>query len=169
MFAALPIGVAGMALAGGQIAKAQPRTTQSLTAVINNFVAGVGGFVGTLALTGTQVVNGVLTGTATLTGNVLGPAGAVVGSITQTVTGLLSVSGSCQILNLVLGPLNLNLLGVVVTLNQVVLNITAVPGAGNLLGNLLCAVANLLNAGGPLANLLGQLSTLLNQIIGALG
>jgi hypothetical protein len=51
----------------------------------------------------------------------------------------------CPILNLVLGPLHLNLLGLVVDLNTVVLNITAIPGAGNLLGNLLCAVANLLN------------------------
>jgi len=43
-----------------------------------------------------------------------------------------------------LGPLDLNVLGLTVHLNQVVLNITAVPGAGNLLGNLLCAAANLL-------------------------
>ncbi len=70
----------------------------------------------------------------------------------------------CQVLNLVLGPLNLNLLGLVVTLNQVNLNITAVPGAGNLLGNLLCAVTNLLNGGllgGTLTTLLNNLTTLL--------
>lgn len=52
---------------------------------------------------------------------------------------------TCPVLHLVLGPLNLNLLGLTVHLNQVVLDITAVPGAGNLLGNLLCSVANLLN------------------------
>jgi hypothetical protein len=56
----------------------------------------------------------------------------------------------------------------VVTLNQVHLTITAVPGAGNLLGNLLCAVANLLNGGTGLGNLLTELSTLLNQILAAL-
>jgi hypothetical protein len=49
----------------------------------------------------------------------------------------------------------------------VVLNITAVPGAGNLLGNLLCAVANLLN-GGNLSNLLTQLTGLINQILAGL-
>ena len=168
MFAALPIGVAGMALAGAQIGKAQSQAG-ALTAVINNFVPNVGGFVGTLTLTGTQVINGALTGTATLVGNVLGRAGQVIGSVTQAVTGLLAVSGTCEILTLVLGPLDLNLLGLRIQLNQVVLTITAVAGAGNLLGNLLCAVANLLNAGGPIANLLTQLSTLLNQIIGALG
>ena len=47
------------------------------------------------------------------------------------------------------------------------LDIIAVAGAGNLLGNLLCAVAGLLD-GGPLAGLLGQLQTLLNQILAAL-
>ncbi len=75
---------------------------------------------------------------------------------------------SCSILNLVLGPLDLNLLGLTVHLNQVVLNITAIPGAGNLLGNLLCAVANLLNGGGTLSTLLNQLTALLNQILAAL-
>ncbi|WP_322920757.1 hypothetical protein [Nocardioides renjunii] len=74
---------------------------------------------------------------------------------------------ACDILNLVLGPLDLNVLGLQINLNQVVLDITAVPGAGNLLGNLLCAVAGLLD-GTPLAGLLGQLQTLLNQILGLL-
>ena len=70
-------------------------------------------------------------------------------------------------MNLVLGPLDLNLFGLTVHLNQVVLNITAVSGAGNLLGNLLCAVANLLN-GSNLSGVLNQLVTLLNQILSAL-
>ena len=78
-----------------------------------------------------------------------------------------SSAAQCEILNLVLGPLDLNLLGLEIHLNQVVLDITAVPGAGNLLGNLLCAVAGLLD-GGPLAGLLGQLQALLNQILGLL-
>lgn len=78
------------------------------------------------------------------------------------------IDPNCQILNLVLAPLDLNLLGLTVHLNQVVLNITAVPGAGNLLGNLLCDVANLLNSGGTLSNLLGEVGTLLNQILAAL-
>jgi hypothetical protein len=45
------------------------------------------------------------------------------------------------------------------------LNITAVPGAGNLLGNLICAIAGLLNPGGPLT----QIVALLNQILDLLG
>jgi hypothetical protein len=72
--------------------------------------------------------------------------------------------GSCPILNLVLGPLDLNLLGLQVHLDKVVLNIVAQSGAGALLGNLLCAVAGLLDQAG----ILGQLSDLLNQILGIL-
>jgi hypothetical protein len=76
-------------------------------------------------------------------------------------------ASACDILNLVLGPLDLNVLGLEIQLQRVVLDIVAVAGAGQLLGNLLCAVAGLLD-GGPLAGLLGQLSTLLNQILAAL-
>jgi hypothetical protein len=71
---------------------------------------------------------------------------------------------ACDVLNLLLGPLDLNLLGLRVQLNQVDLDITAVPGAGNLLGNLLCAVAGLLDGAGALA----QIAGLLNQILGIL-
>jgi hypothetical protein len=76
-----------------------------------------------------------------------------------------AAAASCQILHLVLGPLNLNLLGLHVTLNQVILDITAVPGAGQLLGNLLCDVANLLNGGGlPLQQVTGLLN-ILQQVL----
>ncbi|GAB3037319.1 hypothetical protein GCM10011376_31540 [Nocardioides flavus (ex Wang et al. 2016)] len=87
----------------------------------------------------------------------------------QSVTSERAAAGAaaCDVLNLVLGPLDLNLLGLEINLKRVVLDIIAVPGAGNLLGNLLCAVAGLLD-GGPLAGLLGQLQTLLNQILGLL-
>lgn len=74
--------------------------------------------------------------------------------------------GDCDVLDLVLGPLDLNLLGLRVELNQVVLEISAIPGAGNLLGNLLCAVAGLLDGTGLLQLL--RLSNLLNRILGLL-
>jgi hypothetical protein len=72
---------------------------------------------------------------------------------------------ACDILNLDLGPLDLNILGLVVELDQVVLDITGQTGAGNLLGNLLCAITGLLN---PLGNLL-ELLDLLNQLIDLIG
>jgi hypothetical protein len=49
--------------------------------------------------------------------------------------------GPCQVLDLVLGPLHLDLLGLIVDLNQVHLQITADPNGG-LLGSLLCSVTN---------------------------
>jgi hypothetical protein len=72
---------------------------------------------------------------------------------------------TCDILHLVLGPLDLNLLGLKVHLDKVVLDIVAQSGAGQLLGNLLCAVANLLNSGGTLSQLLTQLGRILNQLL----
>jgi hypothetical protein len=75
---------------------------------------------------------------------------------------LAAAAQTCQILHLTLGPLDLNLLGLQVHLNQVVLDITAVSGPGNLLGNLLCGVANLLNANRPP---LGLLAVRLNRLL----
>jgi hypothetical protein len=108
--------------------------------------------------------------------------GTLTGTLTNTVTNVVStvvrqiriplnipasgpVNGVCEILSLVLGPLDLDLLGLQIHLDQVVLNIDAQSGPGNLLGNLLCAVAGLLDAGGPL----NQIVALLNQILAALG
>lgn len=68
---------------------------------------------------------------------------------------------SCPILHLDLGPLHLDLLGLVIDLNEVVLDITAVPGA--LLGNLLCALSNLLSS--VLGNLLNSLSNVLGNLL----
>ncbi len=81
--------------------------------------------------------------------------------------GLAAKGRSCQVLDLVLGPLNLNLLGLRVHLNRVVLVIEALPGAGALLGNLLCAVAGLLDGPGGLLQQL-RLSNLLNRILSIL-
>jgi hypothetical protein len=64
----------------------------------------------------------------------------------------------CPILHLVLGPLNLNLLGLVLTIpNPIIIDLTAVPGPGNLLGNLLCALVHLIDPNSALGNLLGSL------------
>jgi hypothetical protein len=85
----------------------------------------------------------------------------------QARTQAAALAPACDILNLVLGPLDLDLLGLQVHLDRIVLNIVAQSGAGNLLGNLLCAVAGLLDGG--LSGLLGRLTNLLNQILGRLG
>lgn len=111
---------------------------------------------------GQLVAQGVLNGTITTA------SGSVEQVTNQSITmPVSSAAASCPILTLVLGPLNLNILGLDITLNQVVLNITAIPGAGNLLGNLLCDIANLLN-GSNLSNILNELVTILNKILGLL-
>jgi hypothetical protein len=72
---------------------------------------------------------------------------------------------SCPILHLDLGPLDLNLLGLHVHLNEVILDVTAEPGPGNLLGNLLCAIAGLLDGVDLSGVLNGVLQNLINAII----
>jgi hypothetical protein len=98
--------------------------------------------------------------------------GHVLGTVDRRVVlplrhGSVGKAAACDILNLVLGPLDLNLLGLHVTLNRVLLHIEAIPGAGNLLGNLLCAVAGLLDQTGLLGQL--RLTNLLNRILNLVG
>jgi hypothetical protein len=126
-----------------------------------------GTFEGVLSITGFAiengqlVVSGVLEGTATV--------GGVVTEISQTFTNILasllgSAGGVCSILTLDLGPLDLDLLGLQVDLSAISLDVTAVRGPGRLLGNLLCAVAGLLDAGGPLSGLIGLLDQINNLL-----
>ncbi len=70
-------------------------------------------------------------------------------------------AASCTILHLELGPIDLNLLGLMVHVDKIVIDVSAQPGPGNLLGNLLCAIANALNNPATLADLLNQLLALL--------
>lgn len=79
-------------------------------------------------------------------------------------------SHGCDILSLDLQGLDLDVLGLVVDLEPVVLDIVAQPGAGNLLGNLLCAVAGLLDPGSGLGDLLdGLLAGVADALDGLLG
>lgn len=77
---------------------------------------------------------------------------------------LASQQASCSVLNLTLGPLDLNLLGLRVQLNEVNLVITAIPSDG-LLGQLLCALAG---PEGVLSGVVQNIVNLLNRILGQL-
>jgi len=104
---------------------------------------------------GQVVARGTVSGVATTTAN-------GVASVLQNVAVPVAVGqATCSILHLDLGPLSLNVLGLQIDLSRVVLDITAQSGAGNLLGNLLCSVAGLLDNPGGLANVL-------NNLLGAL-
>jgi len=79
-----------------------------------------------------------------------------------------AVDPTCPILNLHVGEIHLNLLGLHVDTSEICLSITAHEGGG-LLGDLLCNVSKLLNGGTPLGNILGGLTgTQLTQILGGL-
>jgi len=139
-------------------------------------------FNGTFNLTRFANQNGALIAIGTVTGTLTDPQTGKTSSFLQTVampaavnratattaaattaaaTPAAAATTTCSILHLDLGPLTLNVLGLQIDLSEVVLDITAIPGNGNLLGNLLCSVANLLNNNTGLA-------TLLNQILAAL-
>jgi len=65
---------------------------------------------------------------------------------------------STPILHLRIDAIHLNLLGLKVDTSNICLDITAQSGPGNLLGNLLSNVANLLNGGTSLGDILGGLT-----------
>lgn len=106
------------------------------------------------------VKNGVVQAVGTLTGTLTTATGKL--SIVKTILGLVTIgAASCDILHLEIGPISLDLLGLQVDLNKIVLDIDAQAGPGNLLGNLLCAVAGLLDQPGGLAKLLNQILDIL--------
>jgi len=133
----------------------------------------------TLTGTTTQTVSGgVLQSTATITEVAVDAAGNLVASGTLTytlgaVTGttsftdaLLQTNGACDILTLDIGAIFLDLLGLEVDIAPISIDITAVPGAGNLLGNLLCAVAGLLDGPNPIGSLIDRLLGIINNLLG---
>ena len=130
-------------------ASAKPKT--------GNGTATFQGIAGTV--TNLKAVYDAATNTTTISGRFTDTAG----NVTNFTTNLLGATGSCTILHLELGPLDLNVLGLMVHLDQVVLDVTAQSGSGNLLGNLLCAVAHLLDDG-PFNTILADLTDLLNSI-----
>jgi hypothetical protein len=169
---AVSLGAAGTASAAQEPAKTAMSKSVALT--------GTKGFNGTYTVDrfasqgGKLVAYGTLKGTMRKGGkttkvsrkNVVMPA-SVAGagpSSGASASQVPPIPGACQILNLVLGPINLNLLGLVVRTNQINVRIDAVPGAGNLLGNLLCGITGILNPTGALGQLTGALNNLASAL-----
>ena len=156
--------------------------TNRLDVPITGVVQDVGTFAGTFKISKFAIQDGTLVALGQLNGTVTSSAGVAIRTIVTNIampvanaSGGAAAGGNgscddaaaaqgCDILNLVLGPLHLDLLGLVIDLNQVILTITGTTGAGDLLGNLLCAITGLLDAG----SLGQQLVNLLNQLIGIL-
>lgn len=163
---------ASAARSGSVVAEATPLTAP-VTGSFTDSTGGPGVFNGTFAPTEFTATDTDVIATGTLTGTLTDAAGTDLGTVTQTISTPLDrgasssaalAAASCQILDLRLQPLDLDLLGLKVHLDTVHLNITAQTGPGNLLGNLLCAVTGLLDGAGALA----QIAALLNQILAIL-
>ena len=169
---------------GAGAARNADKRAELLTNVpVAGTLAGGGTFTGTITATKITIDQATrqLTLSGVLNGTAIKGTGEVVDVVNQTFTTALSINrpgtasssfiqpaaqASCGILDLVLGPLHLDLLGLVVDLNQVILDITAVTGAGNLLGNLLCALLGLLDLPGALAAITQLLDTINNILAG---
>jgi len=111
-----------------------------------------------------MTVNNVVNQAGQLIANIsLGSATALVPlNLTSTPN---PANADCPILNLELGPIHLDVLGLQVDTSEICLAVTAEPGPGNLLGNLLCGVSHLLDQGLDLGSILsglnlGQVGTL---------
>jgi hypothetical protein len=160
-----------------------PRAALLTDVPVTGALSDGGTFTGTLTVTHIAVdqATKVLTVTGTLTGTATTIAGVATELTNLVVTAPATLSRSaaaagviheasmatCGILFLDLGPLHLDLLGLTLDLNEVVLALNAVSGAGNLLGNLLCAVVSLLDLPGIIADI-SQLVSTINNILGGL-
>jgi len=110
-----------------------------------------------------DATTGALTAVGTLTGNLLGHRFTT--PLTATITPA-ATPGAVPVLHLQLNPIHLDLLGLKVDTSPICLDITARPGPGNLLGNLLGGLTGLLNAPGTASNptsVLPRLTNILNN------
>jgi hypothetical protein len=152
-----PVAVTDQAVAPEAASLSQHQTSGLLTGIPITGTDQFGqDFVGSLNITEL----GLLDGDLVASGTVLDAAGVLAGTFTNEVIQLTrdGPGNSCRILELdIPGGLTLDVLGLVVDLAPVNLEVRAERGAGNLLGNLLCALVGLLD--GPAA-----LSAILNLI-----
>jgi hypothetical protein len=117
-------------------------------------------------VTSVSLVNGALVATGTATATIHGQTTTVPFSAPVDIT--VAQAGVCPVLDLRLGPINLNLLGLVVQTSPICLTITSQQGGG-LLGDLLCSLGNLLNQGLTIDQALATFSPSdLNTLLGGL-
>jgi hypothetical protein len=134
-----------------------PDRSPAASIPVVGMVTGGGTFSGVLNITSFAVRNGEVVALGTVSGVVTNAAGAATSAMASIAAPVAITQATCEILHLDLGPIALDILGLHVDLSRVVLDIYAESGAGNLLGNLLCAVAGLLDNPGGLANLLNRI------------
>jgi hypothetical protein len=174
LFRLLGISVAGTAIVGIGIHDAQAKTFNKLHNIPISDRDGKRHFRGKLSVVKFKQKGQGIVAIAKLTGKVTERDGTGRKRVSRDVELPVSVPGvaglqaqaTCEILDLVLGPIDLDLLGLNLHVDRIHIRLTATQGGG-LLGDLLCAIANLLNGGNPLGQL-AQIVNLLNQILGVL-
>jgi hypothetical protein len=114
-------------------------------------------FVGTLTTTSFQVVDGEIHALGTLTGTLTNKKG-VTQAVNAPVNFLINaLNGTCTILTLHTGRIDIDLLGIHIDLSPIDLVITGGPGS---VGGLLCGILNNLNVN----TLVGFLNTVLASL-----
>lgn len=165
-------GVVASSAGAGLVAQTQNAKLGSIKSVVRGTFGEAGRVTGSFHPSRFVADHGKVFGVGQLSAKLIRGNGTVLGHVNKHVALPLRPNGKgqagkfCRILDLILGPLHLNLLGLHVDLNKVILHITAFAGAGQLLGNLLCAVAHLLD--GTHITHAVKISNLLNRILGLL-
>jgi hypothetical protein len=141
--------------------------------LLGNLVAGIPA--GTTGKALTKQVSGVLqqiTATPVPTvsqlggGTTLGTTGTGTTGTGTTSTGTTATATGSTLIAINLNPLDINLLGLEIKTSQITVTVSALPGSGKLLGNLLTTVSNLINLQGvntALNNVLTNVVTLANS------
>jgi hypothetical protein len=154
------VAVAFLIASASVVTNAKDKNSPTSIPVVGTVVGG-GGFSGVLNITSFAVQNGQVVAVGTVSGVVTNAAGVATSALSVFSVPVAIPSATCDILHLDLGPIALDILGLQVNLSRVILDITAQAGAGNLLGNLLCAVAGLLDNPTGLAKILNDILALL--------
>ena len=144
--------------------KTSPETTFPVS-FVGTTAAGAVNFVGTFSIQKFDVQNNQVVAIGTLSGQVTGAVVGLVQNLLVAIPLLDANQEACEILHLELGPIDLNLLGLVVHVDRIVIDISAQPGPGNLLGNLLCAIAGLLDQPGAPLNIITELLNALLDLL----
>lgn len=161
------------AVAGAATTSTKPAATAAMTTPITGTASNGKAFTGTFKVKRFITRNKQTYALGTLAGHIGSrkvPAHSVQIPVSVATPAGARAAATCQVLDLVLAPIDLNLLGLKVHLDQVHLNVSAESGPGNLLGNLLCSVTGLLDQnplGTQLTQILNVVLAILNQIAAA--
>jgi hypothetical protein len=137
-------------------------TRPVITGTFTDSASGQGAFSGTIALVRFEVQYRSLVAVGMLTGVLAESTGAVLGRVNEEVVlPAAAVRWTCQLLHLDVGPLDLQLLGVQVRIEEDALGITTRDGPTRAL---LCSIAQLLAAAPTLDALAAQLNAVLHTM-----